>query len=127
MKFLNIAIALFCINIAFAMVNFTGLFGYSHSFYSEWFSSVDQNKLQDEKYTQSLTEDTSVLDTLWSIAKGLWFFVKVLGITIFAFYWTLQSFGMPVELCYLFSLPVYLIYFIALIQIIRGNGFENAW
>ena len=123
MKVLTFAILMLCIQISAAIVNYAGgfqatitpqgqLFGQmqSQTGYSPGAGPVQNDNVQ-----------VSGMDFIWAIPR----FVAMLALSLVAIPWLLSQFGVPLGLSVLVSIPMYMLYTIALIQFISNRNFEG--
>jgi len=125
MRFLEIAMFLFLINVGILFINELGFFGYEVQAQSDWIGATDEI-VEDDAYKSGSLESADLSYGIGDFGKALFLFVKSLLYAIVAPGYVLTVFGAPTGIAILFSIPVYLIYIIALIQVIRGFGFESA-
>lgn len=125
MKFYSLALFLFLLHVSMAIVNATAIFPMSKQPMTEWFDKVNDDQLSDEEYMQSSVSSTSVWGGIADFVKGLFYFILALGIGIIAVPYTLSIFGMIAPFTYYFSLPFYLIYIIAVAQLIANRATKN--
>jgi len=124
MKYLSIVMFLFCLHVSLAVINATDIFSTTVTPQNSWFDDIDDNRLADEEYVQSQV-DTDVSFGFGDFVKGIYYFVKALGWGILSVPYTLQIFGMQSPFIYYFSLPIYIIYFIAIAQFISNRATKS--
>lgn len=125
MKFYSLALFLFLIHVSMAITNATDIFPMSRQPMTEWFDKVNDDQLADEEYMQSSVSSTSVFGAIADFVKGLFYFILALGLGIIAVPYTLSTFGLVAPFTYYFSLPFYLIYIIAVAQLIANRATKN--
>lgn len=125
MRFLGIVLFVFCLHVSIALVNSTGVFYSEVQAKSDWFIEIDDDSLADESYVQSQLGTTTDSYGVGDFVKGLWYFVKAFGWGIIAVPYSLGMFGLKAPFTYLVSLPVYLLYFLAIAQWISNRGTRN--
>lgn len=132
MKYVAIALLLFCIQVGIATTNaIIGPDGVIAALQteaqpqSEWFDDVNQNQLANEDYVQSQVASDTVNFGFGDFIKGLWYFVKAIGLGIIAVPYMLGLFGVKFPFTYFFSLPIYLIYVMGLAQWIANRGLRS--
>lgn len=124
-KYYSLALFIFVLHVSMAVINATGVFPMAKQPMSEWFDKVNDDQLANEEYVQSSVSSTSVWGTIADFVKGLFYFIVALGLGIIAVPYTLGIFGMVAPFTYYFSLPFYLIYLVALAQIIANRAGKN--
>jgi hypothetical protein len=87
---------------------------------TEWFTTIDNNQLADESYVKSEV-DTNTFG-FGDFIKGIFYFVVAVGGGIIYVPYTLSSFGLQAPFVYYFSVPVYMLYFLALAQFIANRS-----
>lgn len=126
MKFWNIALFMFLLQISIGVINAIGLTNIQYQQQEDWIDTVNNDNLSDESYVQSQLEDTSFgFGDFISLIKGIWYFISTVGLAIVSVPYTLGIFGMHAPFTYYFSAPIYFIYVIALAQFIRGVGTKS--
>ena len=142
MKFVEIALMLICLNIAFTVVNQLKLVpiapGFDESYknagsvneFGEYYLINDsdnlgyvQKRLLDEQiYTKSGITGSQFQDV--DFLTGIWMMVELVGQGLTMVKPTLNSIGIPPKLQYLFYGPIYFMYMIAVLQVISGRNVE---
>jgi len=123
MKFTHIASFLFCLQLAMALVNGLGVLDAHKQYKSDWIDAVDNEEIASAEYIQSEVDtETSNSFGFGDFIKGLWYFVKALGLAIVAFPYTMFVFGVPGWINVIVSFAIYFIYFYALAQFISNRG-----
>jgi len=113
------AIFIFCIHVSMALFNAGGIFHESYMPHQEWMDNVDEDRLSDTEYVQGqITAEYTF--GFGDFVKALWYFVTALGLGIVVVPYTLTQFGFALNLAVLISMPVYMIYFVALAEFVRG-------
>ena len=93
---------------------------------SDWIEQVDDSSLANESYIQGTVNDPdSVNFGFGDFVKGLFYFILSFGLGIVAVPYTLSQFGVIFPFNYLVGLPVYLIYFAAISQIIANRAYKS--
>ncbi len=121
MKYLNIATFLFCLHVSLAILNATGVYSTELTPQTSWFDDVNDQELADANYAQSQVGQT-IDYSLGDVVKGIFYFVKALGWGILSIPYTFQIFGVQAPFTYYFSLPVYIMYFLAIAQFISNRA-----
>lgn len=124
MRFVEIAILLFLLQVSFAIVNATGIYDTQLQPQNDWINDVDDQELANSSYVQSQVS-SSTTDTFGDFVRGLYYFVKALGWAIISVPYTLGQLGMIAPYTYYLSAPVYFLYFLAIAQFIRGQDVEK--
>jgi hypothetical protein len=125
MKYVAIALLVFLISVAAAFVNEIGLFNSSVQPQSDWFGNVDQAQIAGQEYNPGTVSDTGVDFGFGDFVKGLWYFIKAVGLAIVGIPYILASFGLKSPFIYIMSVPVYLIYIIGIAQFISNRGLKG--
>lgn len=133
MRAITLAAILLCINMAIGLINVANdpSLGGQRIFTSGQVGT--QSELEDDiqqatnqNYTQSgqlITTEDQI--TFSDITRSLVQFVKLLGWSIVGIPWLLIQVGVPSLLAYLFSFPMYFIYAIGIVQLLRGTDLEG--
>ena len=124
MKYTTIATFFLMIQISLALLTGIGLFNIDKEYSSDWFAKVDNAGLEAESYVSGEAKSPEVLG-FGDFLKGLYTFVKNFGLAIVWVPKTFETFGMLSPLTYYFSLPIYFIYGIAIIQLISNRSFKG--
>lgn len=114
MKYLSITMLILCIHVAMSMFNAAGIFHTSLQPDTEWFD--DLTAVKDDKFSQAQVEDLSAFDASVGFIKALFYFFTYLAIGIVIVPYTMTAFGIPLILAVPLSIPVYLIYVVAIAQ-----------
>lgn len=128
MKFVEIALFLLCIQLSIGIVNALGIFEVSKQYQSDWVDSLNteaQNN-KDKQYSESPISTSYQFD-LGATIKGLVSFSIAVGLAVVSVPYTLGLFGVVAPFNYFFSIPVYFIYFMALMQIIGNRGLKSMY
>lgn len=124
MKYMTIITFILVLQTAASIINaIQYTTSYSIDPYPEAFSSIDKGTIENSQYLQSPAQvDASSDIGLGDFVKGLFIFIGQFAWGIIAIPVVLHNFGMEWNLAYLFSYPIYLVYFIALFQIISNRA-----
>lgn len=125
MRFYGIAMLIFLLNVSVLFVNELDIFYVTHQAQQDWFDDVNQPELSNEEYIQTSVSSTTTDFGFGDFVKGLWYFIKSLGLAIIGVPYVLVIFGLQPPYTYIFSLPVYLIYVVALAQFISNRGLKG--
>ena len=128
MKFLKIAVFLFCFQIALAMLNYSDQYTANEmAIADEWMEDVTAEEVKKDSFVQNLFGEgiADAIATMTGYIRGLSMFIKVLAGAIVVFPKTLISLGIDSTIAVLVSLPVYLIYLVAILQFISKNQMEG--
>ena len=121
MKYATFVILIMCIHVSFAFVNAVGVFPYYMSPHEEWWSNIDQATLEEQSYIKGEVE----LDYDFGIGdfvKGFFYFIYSFGFGIIVIPYTLSCFGLSYPWFLYLSMPVYLLYFLALAQLLANRA-----
>ncbi len=133
MRFASIIVFLFCIHVSVAMINATvgpdgvwPILQTQNQAQTEWFTSVG-GEIDDGTYLQNTVQSNaqSVELGYGDLVRGMGHFFIVFGKGVIWVPSTIQSFGVPSPLYYFLSLPVYMIYMLAIVQIIMNRTFRG--
>ena len=124
MRYLSFVLFLFFIQLSLAVVNATDILQTEYQEQSDWFQDVNQKELADESYVQSQISPNVESFGFGDFIKGILYFVKAVGWGIISVPYTLNQFGITYSnpLNYLFSLPIYFLYFLAIAQFISNRA-----
>ena len=125
MKYYAIALLIFLINVSVAATNEMGILYTEIHPQDDWFGNVDNNALANENYVQSSVSSTSTNFGFGEFAKGLWYFVKAIGLAIIGVPYVLAMFGLQSPYTYIFSLPIYLIYLVGIAQFVSNRALKT--
>jgi hypothetical protein len=124
MRFVSIAVFLFCVHVSMAVVNSTGIFITTISPSQEWLSSTNQQQVQSQQYVPNQVQQS--IDWSWGdVIKGVFFFVMSFGLSIVFLPWTFVQFGMSWSLAGLISAPFYLMYLFGWAQWLANRPEKN--
>lgn len=92
----------------------------------EWFNDINITELGNASFVQAQVsaDTTSTVGLIAQVSQGVFRFIKALG-RIMWIPWMLTAFGVPAPFHYLFSLPVYFLYTLALAQFIRNASLRG--
>lgn len=121
MRFVSLAMFLFCIHISMALVNASGIYEVSLNPDQQWIDQVDQDELKNQEYIQDQV-NTDVSFDLGDLVKGLFFFVTTFGFSVIVLPATFIQFGVPTAIAILLSVPFYMMYFFGLAQWIANRN-----
>jgi len=119
MKALDIAIIVFCIQVAAFLVQLTGLFGTQPQVMTDWINQTDKEELQQQEYNAGFIEQSFNLGE--DIVKGVFYIIRAIGRAVFGVPYTMQMFGVSQNLSYYLSAPFYILYFIGIGQLISNR------
>jgi len=125
MKYYAIALLVFLISVAAAFTNELDLFNDKLNPQDDWFDNVDDAELAGQEYSQGTVSDTDINFGFGDFIKGLWYFIKSIGLAIVGVPYILAGFGLQAPFIYYVSIPVYLIYLIGIAQFISNRGIRN--
>ena len=125
MKFYAIALFLFIFNISIGAMNELAIVHTDKQMQTGW--NTDINQIKNDKYSDTSVSgsDTQVNFGFGDFVKGFWYFIKAVGYATVGVFFMYTNFGLPMVLAGLFSLPVYLIYGVALAQFLANRGMKN--
>lgn len=133
MRFTSVILFLFCIHVSMAIVN--GVVGSDGIFpllqsqnqpKSDWFTTTS-NEVNEGSYFQNTVQSSGTVVELGfgDLARGIAKFFIVFGIGIVVVPTTMTGFGMDLWLATLFSLPIYAIYIMAIVQLVMNRQFKG--
>jgi hypothetical protein len=133
MRFTSVILFLFCIHVSMAIIN--GAVGSSGVYpilqsqgqpKSDWFTTAT-TEVDTGSYFQNTVQSTGTTVELGfgDLARGIAKFFIVFGIGLVAVPTTMTGFGMESWLAVLFSLPIYAIYVMAIVQLIMNRQFKG--
>lgn len=126
MKYMTIIILILLMQTSASFMN---AIEYTASFnvapYQEGLDLVSKDTIAQGEYAGSPAAFDANDFGLWEVVKGLSTFVSQFAWGIIAVPYTLKNFGLDSTLAYILSGPVYLVYLIALVQIIANKGFKT--
>ena len=126
MKFYAIALFIFILNISIGIMNYADVVDHSDKeMLNEW--NEDVESIKDDKYTDSGVAAESAQSSFGfgDFLKAVWFFIKAIWYATIGVGFMYTSFGIPAYLAALLSLPVYLIYGVAIAQFIGNRGMKS--
>lgn len=124
MKYLKITMFFFLLQVSISVINALAIVDIEYQAQDDWFSSIDDEQLADESYVQGNLDTTSDFG-FGDFIKGMWYFVKALGLGIISVPYTLGLFGLRAPFVYYFSVPVYFLYFLAIAQFIANRATKS--
>lgn len=144
MKYIEIMLLLICINISFTMIDVMGLIpmgpNIDDSFttagtvdINEFGSNYRINKsdninyefmrqMEDSTYSKTILQTNIFQDT--DFLTGTWILIEMIGKGLFFLGSTLNAFGIPAQMHFMFAIPIYFMYLLALFQVISGRNIE---
>lgn len=125
MKFLNFVMFVMMINISIAVVNASGILSTSHQSNNEWINKVYDENLADASYVQGQVSSDSVSLGYGDFVRGLWQFVSTFSLGVVWMPFLYSQFGLSFPYTYYFTVPIWMIYSIALIQIVANRQFKS--
>lgn len=126
MKFYTIAMMVFLLSLSISIISQLDIMNVNMAYQADWISQVQSDSYKNQNYTSGLAPDQNSGSDIFSDFR--------IAITIFGmslFYTTvgmpfmLSGFGLSMGLALLISLPIWLIYFMAIIQLLLRTGFEG--
>lgn len=124
MKFLTVVLMIFFINVAASLVNtieYTS--GYSIQPSQTWIDDVGQKALIDAEYFQSsAVQDASSNFGFGDFVKGFSIFVGTFAYGIVVVPYTMTQFDMDPGIAIILSVPVYILYGLAITQFISNRS-----
>ena len=125
MKFYAIALFIFILNISIGVMNYADLLHSDKQMLTEWNDDVES--IKDDKYSDSgvAAQEAQASFGFGDFLKAVWFFIKALWYATIGVGFMYTSFGIPAYLAALLSLPVYLIYGVAIAQFIGNRGMKS--
>ena len=144
MKYVEILLLMICLNISFSFVDMMGLVPmsphYNDTFTtggsvsvgeltdtyavnkSDSISALTMSGIEEAKYSKGvLANSFQDVDFL----TGTWIMIEILGQGLFYLGTTLNALGVPGQLHFMFIIPMYIMYLIALFQTISGRNIEG--
>ena len=126
MKYMEIVVMLLLIHVAASFVGAMGILEYSKNPNNEWLNEFTRSEWQNDSYVQSEVQSQSDVNFgFGDLIKGLYYFVSSFARGLIDLPHTLQMFGVPTNLSFILSFPLYIIYAIAIIQLLRGTSTET--
>lgn len=119
MKYITIVIFILCLQVASGLLNATGIMPKYMLPHEEWWDSIDAETIEAQQYAKGEVEN-DIDFGLADFVKSLFIFFYTFGFGIIVVPYTFTVLGIPVEISVLISMPVYLMYFLAFIQL-AGN------
>lgn len=127
MRFVVIALFIFSIQVSASLINSLGIMHYGVQPMDEWFNKVNSQQIEEETYSQGAVTSGSSDFGFGDFVKGLFYFIASFALGVIAVPYTLAQFGLTSPYIYIFSLPVYLIYFLAIAQFLANRGIKTMW
>lgn len=126
MKYLEIVVMLLLIHVSASFVGALDIMEYSKNPNNEWLDDFTRSEWQNDSYIQSEVQSESDINFgFGDLIKGLYYFVKSFARGLIDLPHTLQMFGVPANISIILSFPLYIIYAIAIIQLLRGISTES--
>lgn len=120
MKYLSLVLFIFCLHISMSAINAVGFLHSNQQPLTNWFEQVDDSSLANASYVQGTVNTDSF--GFGDFVKALFYFVLAFGFGIIAVPYTLAGFGLQAPFIYYFSLPIYILYLLAIAQFIGNRG-----
>lgn len=124
MKVYEIALFILLIQVSIAFFNATGIFGATMVADTEYTNQIN-NTYQGATFSDSPVAQDNVSWDFWGVLKSIFYFGSVFLLGVALPPYVLVQFGIPLSLACIVSVPIFLIYIVGLIQLIRGVGFEG--
>lgn len=124
MKYVLFTLFVFCIHLSMAIYNATGLFAYGTTPDSSFLDSFNTDALKSASYTTSQIDQNQDV-TAGDYIKATAMFVVTLGLGVFVVPYTLSLLGLTYPYTLYFSLVVYFMYLLAILQIISKDSYSG--
>lgn len=124
MKVYEIVLFIFLINIMIALANATFLFNV-HLVPNQEFINTINNTYQNASFYDSPVSQEGFLGDFWGVLKSIGYFATIFAVGVAFPGYVLIQFGVPVTIALIISVPVWFLYVVGFIQLIRGAGFEG--
>jgi len=123
MKFVTLVLIFFLLNLSFSIVNTMNLSHYSLQPQQTWINEISKESLHDEEYFQNTAVQQAATNFgFGDFVKVFWLFVKTFSYGVVAPKYVLLQFGVENNVATLFSLPIYLLYSLALAQFVSNRA-----
>lgn len=124
MKFIVIVMLFFILNLSISIVNTLDQTpAYKIQPQESLLADASQQSLQGEEYFQSAAaQDASTNFGFGDFVKGFWLFVKTFSKGVVAPKYILTQFGVNSTIATYFSLPIYLLYSLAIAQFVSNRS-----
>lgn len=119
MKYVTIVLFLMCMQVGVALLNATGLTPNFMMPHEEWWSNVDEESIKAKQYAKGEL-DAEIDFGVGDFVKSLFIFFVTFAFGIIVVPYTLTLLGVPFAIATYLSMPVYIMYFLAFIQL-AGN------
>jgi len=124
MRFYDIALFLFVFNIALSVVTELNVFGYSVPSNDEWINKTYENVTNFATASKLESSDISFLTIGQNLLSGIGLAFKILAYSTILIEPRFESLGVPSRIAWLISMPIYLLYGIAIAQLLSGRAFK---
>jgi hypothetical protein len=125
MRITALVIFILCLNLSSSILASIGLFSTIPTNANEQglIGSIDDT-VANHSYLAANVQSQSVIQQVGDFVTGLFTFIGIFFKSIFLPQTMLENFGIPHDLARWFTYPIYLIYVIAIIQMISGRYIE---
>lgn len=124
MRITTILIFIIAFSFTNAMLNTLGIFGTAPEMQSSQLIQTINDTTQEYSYGSAQVGDVNTSFGVGDFVFSLLLFIKIFGLGLFLPYTMLTTFGINSTLALMFTFPIYLIYLIAIIQMISGRYLE---
>lgn len=101
-----------------------GIFQTAPDFKSEKLLSHINETATTYQYRSAEVQDVTKEYGVGDFLAGLWLFIQVASLGIVLPYTILTGFGIPISVALVFTIPIYFIYIVSVIQILSGRYLE---
>ena len=124
MKYLNFAIFLLCMQLSLAIVNSTGILSTEKPYQEAWFTEIKTEAVENQNYDAG-SVPMQLIQFGVDFVKALFIFITILARGVISLPYLLTNFGLLYPYTYFFSIPVYLLYAIAIFQVLSNRHTES--
>lgn len=125
MKYYTIAMLAFLLSLSIATIQELDVMNYNQPYQKDWVDYVGGESYQNQSYVTTTLESDTQDSSLSDFRVGMNIFVKSLAYATVAMPWMLNSWGVPMPIAVLFSIPVWIIYCLGAAQLLLRFGLEG--
>lgn len=128
MKFFVVSMMVFLLSLSVAIIGEMDAINYNQAYQKDWVDYINSTNYQNQSYGNAPVEagadSGSDIFTDFRIAMNI--FGKSLYYSTVGFPFMLNSFGVPKVVAFLVALPLWMMYFAAIIQLLLRFGFAGS-
>lgn len=124
MRITSLLIFIICFNLANGLLAATGVYTFAPTLYDGKLIDTINTTVYNSTYTGSAVQQAANVQGFGDFITGIWIFTTIFFTGVFIPYQIFVAFGINTTVALLFSIPIYLIYGIGIVQFISGRYLE---